>query len=155
MKNMRKTAGILLMGLMLACGDADRTPSDVMPKEKMRDVLLDMNYAEVWGRDQQMDTAMVPDSVKELRVKTYYSQVLQLHGITREEFSRSYKFYEAHPDRLETIYKEMGEIVRRKRTVMDSIENIQREREARASGVRTRRDSLFWPSSDSLKLILP
>jgi hypothetical protein len=155
MKNMRKTAVILLTGLMLACGNADRTPSDVLPRDKMRDVLLDMNYAEVWGRDQQMDTVLVPDSVKEQRVKTYYSQVLQLHGITREEFSRSYKFYEAHPDRLEIIYKEMGEIVKRKREVMDSTEREQREREARAAGARTRRDSLFWPSSDSLKLILP
>ncbi len=140
---------------MLACGDADRTPSDVLPKNKMRDILLDMNYADVVGRDQVVDTARVSDTVREERVKTYYTQILQLHGVTREEFTRSYKFYESHPDRFESIYKEMGEIVKRKREVMDSIETAQRDREARAAGGRTRRDSLFWPSPDSLKLILP
>ncbi|MBO9150627.1 DUF4296 domain-containing protein [Chitinophaga sp. GCM10012297] len=152
---MRKTAGIFLFSLMLACGNADRTPPDVLPKAKMRDILLDMNYADVAGRDQIVDTAKVSDTVREERVKAYYVQILQLHGVTREEFIRSYKFYEAHPDRFEAIYKEMGEIVRRRREVMDSTDNARRDREAREAGVKTRRDSLFWPSSDSLKLILP
>lgn len=155
MKNMRKTAGIFVLSLMLACGKADRTPSDVLPEDKMRDILLDMNYADVAGRDQIVDTAQVSDSVKEERVKVYYAQILQLHGVTRETFMRSYRFYEAHPNRFETIYKEMGEIVRRRREVMDSADNARRDREAREAGVKTRRDSLFWPSSDSLKLILP
>lgn len=148
-------AWLLLLGGMLACGDAERTPSDVLPAEKMRDILLDMNYADVAGRDQLVDSTLVNDSVREVKVKTYYVQILQLHGVTREEFMRSYQFYESHPNRFEAIYKEMGAIVQRRREVMDSTDNVARERAARAAGVKTRRDSLFWPSSDSLKLILP
>ncbi|WP_341841344.1 hypothetical protein [Chitinophaga caseinilytica] len=45
----------------------------------------------------------------------------------------------------------MGDIVRRKREAIDSTDRARNEREQRKLG-RTRMDSLFWPSPDSLKL---
>lgn len=151
---MRKTAGVFLLSLLFACGEANRVPKGVMPKDKMRDVLLDMNYAEVYGREQGMDTVKIADSVREANVKKYYVQILQMHGVTREEFQYSYKYYEYHPDRLDEIYKEMQDIVKRKRDVMDSVE---RKKEERMHGIpgRTRRDSLYWPRADSMILTLP
>jgi hypothetical protein len=151
---MRKTAGVFLLSLLFACGQANRVPKGVMPKEKMRDILLDMNYAEVYGREQGLDTVRIADSVREANVKKYYVQILQLHGVTREEFQHSYKYYEYHPDRLEVIYKEMQDIVKRKRDVMDSLD---RKKEEKMHGIpgRTRRDSLYWPRADSMILTLP
>ncbi|MRG48112.1 DUF4296 domain-containing protein [Chitinophaga sp. SYP-B3965] len=151
---MRKTAGVFLLSLLFACGQADRVPKGVLPKDKMRDVLLDMNYAEVFGRDQGIDTARIADSVREQNVKRYYVQILQLHGLSREEFQHSYKYYEYHPDKLEEIYKEMQEIVKRKREVLDSLEQIKTQKMSGIPG-RTRRDSLYWPRADSMILTLP
>jgi len=151
---MRKAAGVFLLSLLFACGEADRVPKDVLAKDKMRDILLDMNYAEVYGRDQGIDTVKVADSIREENVKRYYVQILQLHGISREEFQHSYKYYETHPDKLEEIYKDMQEIVKRKREVVDSIEQKKQERINGIPG-RTRRDSLYWPRADSMILTLP
>ncbi|WP_109699954.1 DUF4296 domain-containing protein [Chitinophaga deserti] len=155
MTNLRKTAYALIVAAsMAACGNADRTPGDVLSKEQMRDILLDMNYADVYAREQLVDgrpVGEITEAMRDSSTKTMYAQVLLLHKVDRETFTRSYKFYEANPDRLEMIYKEMGNIVRRQREVLDSIERARTDRELRAKG-RNRMDSLFWPSPDSLKL---
>jgi hypothetical protein len=153
MMNLRKTAGVVLFSFLLACGQADKTPPGVLPPEKMRDILLDMNYAEVYGRDQGVDTVRIADSVREMNVKRYYVQILQLHNVSKDEFMHSYRFYESHSDRLEDIYKQMQGIMTRRREVMDSID---RQKNDVRSGIekRTHWDSLYCPT-DSLRLILP
>ncbi|WP_119078578.1 DUF4296 domain-containing protein [Chitinophaga alhagiae] len=153
MMNLRKTVGVLLFSVLLACGQADRTPKGVLPPEKMRDILLDMNYAEVYGRDQGVDTVHIADSVREQHIKRYYVQILQLHNVTKDEFLNSYRFYELHSDRLEEIYKQMQAIVQRRREVMDSIERKQSDLKYGIER-RTHWDSLYCPA-DSLRLILP
>lgn len=116
----------------------------------MRDVLLDMNYADVYSREMMQDTIRLSDSAREQNLKRMYAQILQLHGITREEFSRSYKFYESHPDRLQQIYADMEQIVSRKRQVVDSLEQLRFRRKGPDSF-----DSLYRPRRDSAKLYVP
>lgn len=155
MKKWSKTAGVFFIALCLAaCGEAGRTPSGVLGKDQMRDILLDMNYADVYAREQVPEgrsPADMNEATRDSAVKTLYAQILLLHKTDRETFTKSWQFYESHPDRLEAIYKEMGDIVRRKREVIDSTEKAKMERELRKAG-RTRMDSLFWPVPDSLKL---
>lgn len=153
MMNFRKTAGVLLFSVLLACGQADKTPAGVVPPDKMRDILLDMNYAEAYGRDQGVDTVRIADSVREENIKRYYVQILQLHKVSKDEFMQSYRYYEAHSDKLHGIYKQMQDIVKRKRDVLDSIE---RQKSDLKFGIekRTHWDSLYCPA-DSLRLILP
>ncbi|GEP95968.1 DUF4296 domain-containing protein [Chitinophaga cymbidii] len=148
----RKTAAVLLFGLLFACGQADRVPGDVLPKEKMRDILLDMNFADVYGREQ-MDTVRIADSIREQNVKRYYVQILQIHGVTREEFMRSYRFYEGHPDRLEEVYKAMQEVLARKKAVIDSLERAKIDALTVKDPVT--KDTTRWPNKDIRKLILP
>ncbi len=155
MKNWSKIAGALFITACLAaCGEADRTPKGVLEKEEMRDILLDMNYADVYAREQLLNAenpSAVTEFSRDSAQKTAYAQILLLHDIDRETFMKSWRFYESHPDRLEAIYKEMGDIVRRQREILDSTDRARNEREQRKTG-RTRMDSLFWPVPDSLKL---
>lgn len=153
MMNFRKITGVVLFSVLMACGQADKTPGDVIAPDKMRDILLDMNYAEVFGRDQGADTTRLSDSAREQNVKKYYVQILQLHKVSKDEFMHSYRYYEAHSDKLETIYKQMQEIVQRRRAVMDSIDNKVRDKQL-GVGKRTHWDSLYCPI-DSMRLILP
>ncbi|MGN6477678.1 MAG: DUF4296 domain-containing protein, partial [Flavipsychrobacter sp.] len=150
-----KIAVVLFIAVSFAsCGEADRTPKGVLDKEAMRDILLDMNYADVYAREQMLNGENPADATEGRRdsaQKTAYAQSLLLHDTDRETFTKSWQFYESHPDRLEAIYKEMGNIVRRQREVIDSTERARNEREQRKLG-RTRMDSLFWPVPDSLKL---
>ncbi|WP_126247707.1 DUF4296 domain-containing protein [Chitinophaga rhizosphaerae] len=155
MKNWRKIAGVLFIAaLMAACGEADRTPKGVLGKNEMRDILLDMNYADVFAREQMMEgrsSVDITEAMRDSASKTLYAQILLLHKTDRETFTKSWQFYESHPDRLEAIYKDMADVVRRKREAIDSTDRARNEREQRKLG-RTRMDSLFWPSPDSLKL---
>lgn len=89
----------------LACGDADREPRGVMPKEKMGSILLDMTMADALSSEIG-EGSMIPvtDSIRQGKVKVYYKQILELHHVSVEEFMRSYQFYESHPNRLKEVF---------------------------------------------------
>lgn len=150
---MRKTAGIFLFSLLLACGQADRVPDGVLPKDKMRDVLLDMNFADVYGREQ-MDTIRIADSIRDQNVKRYYVQILQIHDITREEFMHSYRYYEGHPDKLEEVYKAMQKVVQQKKDALDYKERMKMAA-MQTTGDPVKKDTTRWPNKDIRKLVLP
>lgn len=150
---MRKTAGMFLFSLLLACGQADRVPDDVLPKDKMRDILLDMNFADVYGRDQ-IDTVRIADSIRDQNIKLYYVQILQIHDVTREEFMHSYRYYEGHPDKLEEVYKAMQKVVQQKKDALDYKERM-RMAAMQVAGDPVKKDTVRWPHKDIRKLILP
>ena len=150
---MRKTAAVFLFGLLFACGQADRVPGDVLPKEKMRDILLDMNFADVYGREQ-MDTVRIADSIREQNVKKYYVQILQIHGVSREEFMHSYRYYEGHPGQAGKKYtRPCRKWLQRKKAVIDSLDRIEAEAQINRDPVK--KDTVRWPNKDIRKLILP
>ncbi len=112
---MRKAPAFFILLCCIACGQAGKVPHNVLSKEKMADVLLDLNLAESYGRNpvagtnNRPDTGRVADSLREIRVKTLYAQVLQLHGLTVSSFMKSYHYYEQHADRMEEVYKIMND----------------------------------------------
>lgn len=97
----------LLLAAMAACGQADKTPEGILSKEKMRDVLLDMNMADAYSYNISPANIPLPDSIRQQHVKVYYRQILDRHGISVKDFTHSYRFYEAHPDRLKQVYDMM------------------------------------------------
>jgi hypothetical protein len=114
---------IVIVSLLLftiACGQADKVPEGVLSKEAMRDVLLDMNMADVYSNESTEQGVPRPDSIREKQVKTYYTQILQLHKISVKEFRTSYDFYESHPDRMKQIYEMMRDVVAVNKDVVDN-----------------------------------
>lgn len=139
---MRKTALLLIIctAFAAACGDAGKVPKGVLSKDQMKEILIDMNMADAYGRDiAVIDTVPLTDSVRELRVKTYYTQVLLLHKVTVKQFMDSYRFYETRPDLYEEVLKKMMEEVtvrkayedtlevRRQRVISDSLNKVQKK----------------------------
>lgn len=117
---------ILICFVAAACGQADKVPPNVLSKEKMRDVLLDMNIADAHSYDvSPLNGAPLPDSVRQLKVKEYYRQILDLHKLSPKEFMRSYRYYESHPDRLKEVYAMMMEAVAHQRNILDGEERRQ------------------------------
>jgi hypothetical protein len=92
----------LVLILVVGCSDKNSTPSGVIPREEMEKVLWDIMEA-----DQYASNYIVKDSahvdVKEERLKLY-QHVFQLHKISREDFTKSYKYYEAHPDVTRSMF---------------------------------------------------
>lgn len=111
---------VFLLLFTIACGQADRVPEGVLSKEEMRDVLIDMNLADVYSSESGDHGMPLPDSVRQDKVKIYYTQILQLHKLTVKQFRKSYDFYESHPDRFREVYEMMKDVVTAEK---DAVEN--------------------------------
>lgn len=107
-----------LLGLM-ACGQAGKVPDGVLKKEDMRDVLLDMTMADAYSSNNEDPRIPMPDSVRRYRQKLYYKQILDMHHLTREQFQKSYDWYESRPDRLKEVYDMMMEAATANREDLD------------------------------------
>lgn len=117
---------VFLLLFTIACGQADKVPDGVLSKEDMRDVLIDMNIADVYSSESTDQGIPLPDSIRQNKVKVYYSQILQLHKLTPKEFSESYAFYESHPDRMKEVYDMMKDVLA---VDKDAVENAVRIKE--------------------------
>jgi len=117
---------ILIIGAA-ACGQGDKVPDNVLSKEKMSAILLDMNLADAYSYDIAPIRGMpVPDSVRQDRIKLYYRQILDLHHISVKDFMSSYHYYEAHANRLKEVYDMMQAEVARQKSLAEGEERRQR-----------------------------
>src|SRR3954471_5039455 len=101
---MRVVAGLFLLCVILiaGCSEKDKIPSGVIGKEEMEKVMWDMMLA-----DQYSANYLVKDSAK-INVKQetlkLYEEVFRLHHISRDEFSKSYAFYQSRPDIARVLF---------------------------------------------------
>src|SRR5687768_12776585 len=93
---MKKPGIIILMIILFAsCSNKQEIPSNVLPPDKMEQVLWDMMRADqylgiyVFNRDTSKNR--INESLE------YYHRIFKLHQVTKEQFDRSYTFYRAHP----------------------------------------------------------
>lgn len=112
--------GIFFLILWVSCSRADRVPGDLMDPVKMSGILLDMRMASAYNDTYVPDTGSTPMS-RELRIKTLYAQVLELHHTDHERFMESYTFYEDHPDLMQKIYTIMQDSIDRKSAYQNAI----------------------------------
>ncbi len=124
---MRRWLAVCTVCFFAACTDNTKVPKDLIQKDKMQKVLWDMLQADRFAIDflpKPGDT-----TYNEREVLKVYQKVFNVHGITRDDFLKSYAFYLNHPDITKVLY--------------DSI-SVQAERR-RAEAYRPK------PQTDSLK----
>jgi hypothetical protein len=109
----------------MACGEAGKVPKGVFPKEKMRDVLLDMVMADAYSYENPDPRMPLADSVRRNREKVFYKQILDIHHITQAEFKKSYDWYESRPDRMKEVYDLMMEVATAKREGLEKESRIK------------------------------
>ncbi|MBN9381617.1 MAG: DUF4296 domain-containing protein [Chitinophagaceae bacterium] len=93
---MRIVAGLLCILLIAGCSEKDKIPSGVIDKEEMEKILWDMMLA-----DQYAANYIIKDSSKvnvKMETLKLYEEVFRLHKITRDEFRKSFQFYQGRPD---------------------------------------------------------
>ncbi len=102
---------VLIIGMLLivtACSDNRRIPSTIMKPEKFREVLTDVLLA---------DALTLERSFKDTSVKitdenaAYFLKVFQLHGVSKNEFMKSYNFYLQRPDLLKIITDSVSSVL--------------------------------------------
>ncbi len=100
---MRKWIVALL--LLAACTNQAKIPADVIQGEQWKLVLWDMIQAERFAQQFIRDTAM---SVREQKKFELYGQVFAIHGISKEEFISSMKFYLKRPDLSSVVFDSLA-----------------------------------------------
>lgn len=86
----------------VACTNNSKVPKDVIPQEEMKRIMWDMVQADRFVSefvDKPGDT--IDNRADGFKV---YEQVFKLHGISREDFLNSYKFYLGRPDLTRTMF---------------------------------------------------
>ena len=88
---------ILILAVVCAC---ENRPENVMPKDKMEDVLYDYHLAQ--GMINDMNT-----TDRKNNSQKYINSVFKKHGITQAEFDTSLVWYNKNTDKLHDIYKNL------------------------------------------------
>lgn len=99
---MRIFCGLLCILLIVGCSQKDTIPSGVIGKEEMGDILWDMMQA-----DQYATNYLIKDSAKvnvKMETLKLYEEVFRLHKVNREEFRKSFQFYQDHPDITRVLF---------------------------------------------------
>jgi|ERR1039458_9699160 hypothetical protein len=104
---MKKIIGyvlIVLMPLIIQSCSAPVVviPNDVLSQEKMVEVLTDIHLAE-----SAITLKFTNKDTSKLQAKVFYDFVYKAHKTTKEQFSKSYDFYVAHPELLNKIYDDV------------------------------------------------
>ncbi|NPA42889.1 MAG: DUF4296 domain-containing protein [Chlorobi bacterium] len=107
--------GILLMLLVSCRGGRQEIPSDVLPPQRMAEVMADLLEAKELAvqRAGRVDTL-------DLNLE---AMVWQTHGIDSAMFARSLRYYAARPDLMEVTYVRVVDILQAR---VDSLDKIRR-----------------------------
>ena len=99
---MRIVAGVLCMLLIAGCSEKDKIPSDVIARDEMEKIIWDMMLA-----DQYSSNYLVKDSAKvNVKIETLklYEDIFRMHKVSRDEFRKSFQFYQGRPDITRTMF---------------------------------------------------
>ncbi len=109
-----KYLGIICLIILCACTDNQKVPRGIIEKERMQAVMWDMLQADRYVND------FLPKEKDSLYNKTevfkVYQNVFNIHGITKDEFLKSYKFYLNNPDISKIIFDSIGTQTEKKRS---------------------------------------
>jgi hypothetical protein len=90
---------------LLLCGCKEEYPSipkDIIPMEEMKKILTDMHIT-----DSVAETKAQAGADERALTVQYNEQIFKNHGITHQQFMKSYKFYESNPKLFDKMYDEI------------------------------------------------
>lgn len=78
-----------------------------LSQEKMRAMLMDLQLAETYSSLVLKDSThpVIDKNMDSLAV--YYKEIFNHYGVTQSEFERSVKWYQMHPDEIDSVYARM------------------------------------------------
>jgi hypothetical protein len=93
-----------LLFFSVSCETSEEIPDHILSEEKMISVIVDTQLLEATYNSRLLSVAD-----RKERMKRYYTEIFEHHGITEESFNESYNYYEDHPKKLELIYESVFE----------------------------------------------
>lgn len=81
---------------------ADDKPTDLIPQDKMIEVLVEIHVA-----DAVVEQKFGPQTPNLPMTNALYNRIYQNYGITAAQYKLSYRYYEAHPDIMDKMYTQV------------------------------------------------
>jgi len=109
---MRLTAFIIATSLLFACSSS--VPRGILPPDEMKQIVFDLVRA-----DQFIDNYVTKDTtanIKERRI-TLYEQVFAIYKVSKEEFYKSYTYYQQNPDKNKVLFDSLNAYSNRRKSV--------------------------------------
>jgi pyridoxal biosynthesis lyase PdxS len=119
---MRKPALLFFALFCVASCKDNQLPKDVLPKEKMQEVLWGMVSAGEFLNAYILNKDSVDKVAESSKI---YGQVFQIYHITKEQFDKSYLYYREHPELMKVILDSLS----KKQTY--SVEKLQKKENLR------------------------
>ncbi|MFT3680732.1 MAG: DUF4296 domain-containing protein [Ferruginibacter sp.] len=113
---------LLFPVFLISCGEKK---GKILPKEKMMVVLWDIFQAESFT-DQYIKKDSSKNAV--LENAKLQQQLFALHGISRDDYERSYAYYKAQPDEMKIIIDSITARTERNRSNMMMKKYIPKEK---------------------------
>ncbi len=109
---MRIIACILSVFILTACSSSP-VPNEIIPPVKMQEIVLDLIKA-----DEFINSFAVKDSTVNIKTRriTLYEQVFLVHQTSKDEFYKSYKYYQQHPDKNKILFDSLYAVANRKKS---------------------------------------
>jgi hypothetical protein len=125
---MKRSVAIIVSCALVACSSSNKIPDDIIGIDKMKLILWDMIRAGKLAEIQyegnkykiRKDSAAIrKDSfnMKETSIG-YFDQIFVIHHITKDEFYKSYRYYEEHPDKNEILMDSVSAYASRQRETL-------------------------------------
>ncbi len=111
---MKKYLVFVLSIAFVACSSGDnKIPKDVLPVDKMKLIIWDLTQAGSYANYlKEKDT-----SSKSLNTM-YMAEVLKMHHISKEDFFKSFKFYQSDPSLNKVLFDSVSAYAQRQRAEM-------------------------------------
>jgi hypothetical protein len=101
-RNMYRLITLIFLLALASCQtDPDKIPADILPKEKMTGILMDIHIAEAGIRLETQQDSLAQ------KATDYYHFIYKKYNVSEEDFRRSFRYYSEHPKQLEQIYQDM------------------------------------------------
>ena|ERR1700712_4163159 len=110
---MKSILVLCLIGLAISCTDNNKVPKDIIPRDKMQKLMWDMVQADRFNN--YFVTTVLDSSKIDSAVFRLYDEVFQLNHTSKDEFIKSYKFYEGRPDLAKIMFDSIAAQSERRR----------------------------------------
>jgi hypothetical protein len=91
----------------------NKIPKDILPLNKMKLIVWDMTQAGEYALYLQQK-----DTTKRKYTTTYLTEVLKLYKINKEDFFKSFKYYQSHPILNQQLFDSVSAYAQRQRVDM-------------------------------------
>lgn len=105
----------LMVCLLVGCANAPVLPDDVLPRDTFVEVLVDVQIIEAVFNQNVIRT----DDPR-LRIARYYAETFKKHGISDDQFTRTYTWYHTQPELMMAVYDDvMARLAQRQGELME------------------------------------